>query len=59
VAKTPWSKAPDGENKNVELSPAVFRKLSKYAAKRGLMADKTPSQVLDTLFAEFRVEETC
>ena len=57
-AVTPWSKPAAGENKVVELSGDVFRKLSKYAAKRGLMVNKTPSQALDALFTEFRVEET-
>lgn len=52
-----WSKPPAGENKTVELSPEAFRILSKFAAKRGLMV-KTPSQALEAMFKQFRVEET-
>ncbi len=58
VTQTPWSKPAEGQTKVVELSAEVFRKLSKYAAKRGHMVGKTPSQALDALFVEFRVEET-
>ena len=56
--KTPWSKPDPGQTKTVELSPEAFRILSKFAAKRGLMVGKTPSDALEAMFKQFRVEET-